>query len=146
MQEYLVCPNCGENVIKFTNPAPTADIVALRDDKVLMILRKNPPEGWALPGGFVEYGETVEAAAMRELFEETGLTAHSLRLVGVYSDPSRDLRRHTLTVAFAAEVTGELRAGADAADVKWFGLSDLPAKIAFDHLQVIRDAARQLSS
>ncbi|MBL0060111.1 MAG: NUDIX hydrolase [bacterium] len=140
MEEYVRCPNCKSKVLKYKNPAPTADVVAIRDSQVLMILRRNPPEGWALPGGFIEYGETAEHAAARELHEETGLLATSLRLVGVYSDPERDTRYHTITVAFAAEVSGRLEAGDDALDARWFPLDALPEQIAFDHRKVINDA------
>ncbi len=124
----------------YKNPAPTADVVAIRDGHVLMILRKNPPEGWALPGGFIEYGETAEHAAARELSEETGLSATNLKLIGVYSDPERDKRYHTLTVAFTAEVAGQITAGDDALEARWFPLSELPEQIAFDHRKVINDA------
>lgn len=143
MEEYLCCPNCQSNVLKYKNPAPTADVVAIQDGKVLMILRKNPPEGWALPGGFIEYGETAEHAATRELEEETGLTATNLRLVGVYSDPERDQRYHTITVAFSAEVFGSLKAGDDALEARWFALNELPSPIAFDHQKVIQDALQE---
>jgi len=142
MEEYLRCPNCNSNVLKYKNPAPTADVVAIQEGQVLMILRRNPPEGWALPGGFIEYGETAEHAAERELREETGLSSTSLRLVGVYSDPERDKRYHTLTVVFAAEVSGQLEAGDDALEARWFPLDDLPEQIAFDHRKVINDACR----
>jgi 8-oxo-dGTP diphosphatase len=141
MNDSLRCPACGTSVITYKNPLPTVDIVAIRRGEVLLILRKNPPEGWALPGGFVEYGERAEDAAVRELREETGLTATNLKLVGVYSDPSRDARFHTLGVAYAAEVSGELVAGDDAQEARWFALESLPNQIAFDHRKIIRDAA-----
>lgn len=142
MEEYLRCPKCKTAVLKYKNPAPTADVVAIQDGKVLMILRKNPPKGWALPGGFIEYGETAEQAAARELQEETGLQASRLRLIGVYSDPDRDTRYHTLTVAFAVAVSGTLRAGDDALEACWFPIGELPDLIAFDHRRVIADAIR----
>jgi 8-oxo-dGTP diphosphatase len=138
------CPLCGTPVETYRNPFPTADVVAIRAGEVLLIHRKNPPEGWALPGGFVDYGESVEDAAARELKEETGLTLKSHRLVGVYSKPGRDPRFHTLTVAYAGEVTGELKPGDDAEDAHWFKLGQLPEVIAFDHRQIIGDAAAML--
>lgn len=136
------CPNCGKPVQVYRNPFPTVDTVVFRRGRVLLIRRRNPPEGWALPGGFVDYGESAEAAAARELREETGLEVVTLRLVGVYSAPGRDPRFHTLTVVYLAEATGDVQAGDDAADARWFSLAALPDEIAFDHRQIIEDAVR----
>ncbi|MCB1059033.1 MAG: NUDIX hydrolase [Calditrichaeota bacterium] len=140
MNDSVLCPNCGAAVATYRNPLPTADIVAIRNNEVLLIRRRNPPEGWALPGGFVEYGETAEAAAIRELREETGLLATNLRLVGVYSDPNRDRRFHTFGVAYAADTSGEIVPGDDASEARWFPLEQLPKPIAFDHRLIIADA------
>ena len=140
MELTIPCPACGAAVHIYRNPFPTADVVVLRAGRVLLIRRRNPPEGWALPGGFVDYGESAEAAAARELKEETGLEVLTLRLLGVYSAPGRDPRFHTLTVIYLAEATGELIAGDDAAEVRWFALTALPDQIAFDHRQIITDA------
>jgi len=140
MEYTTFCPNCQSKVIGYKNPFPAADIAAIRDGKVLLILRKNPPEGWALPGGFIDYGESAEAAAVRELREETGMEASSLRLVGVYSKPGRDARFHTLSVVYRAEASGDLTAGDDACDAQWFPVDNLPEQVAFDHRQVIQDA------
>ena len=141
--EYTTnCPACNAPVIGYKNPFPAADIAAIRDGCVLLILRRNPPEGWALPGGFIDYGESAEDAAVRELREETGLIAGNLRLVGVYSAPGRDFRFHTLSVVYRADVTGVLVAGDDAREARWFPLGGLPDRIAFDHRQVIADALR----
>jgi 8-oxo-dGTP diphosphatase len=118
------------------------DILFNRPGEVLLIRRKNPPAGWALPGGFVDYGESVEQAAEREAFEETGLRAHGLRQFRVYSEPGRDPRFHTITVVFVAESRGELRAGDDASEARWFALDNLPDDMAFDHAKVIADANR----
>lgn len=142
MEHLIHCPACGGPVITYKNPFPTADIVAIREGRVLLILRKNPPEGWALPGGFIDYGESAEDAAVRELQEETGLTAASLRLVGVYSRFGRDPRFHTLTVVYLADVSGKESAGDDAKEARWFPLQELPAHIAFDHRDIIADAVR----
>ncbi len=140
------CPTCGTVVHTYKNPFPTVDLVLIRDKRVLLIERKNEPLGWALPGGFVDYGESAEAAAARELAEETGLHCTALDLLGVYSAPGRDPRFHTLTVVYLAQAEGQLTAGDDAADVRWFPLSALPNQIAFDHRQIIAAASRRLAS
>lgn len=140
------CPNCGMSVEVYRNPFPTVDVIVIREGYVLMIERKNFPEGWALPGGFVDYGESTEAAAGRELSEETGLRLRSLDLLGVYSAPGRDPRFHTLTVVYTAEADGEATAGDDARDVKWWPTNALPERIAFDHRQIIEDALARRTS
>jgi 8-oxo-dGTP diphosphatase len=125
-------------------PLLTVDIVIRRKDgSIVLIRRRNPPfQGeWAIPGGFVEYGETVEAAALREAKEETGLDVELVKIVGVYSDPKRDPRWHTVSVCFlASEVGGELRADTDAKEARSFALSMLPARLAFDHARMLADA------
>ena len=100
----------------YKNPALTVDMVVIRDARVLLIKRKNDPfkDHWALPGGFVDYGEMVEAAAVRELFEETSLKTESVMLFGVYSAPDRDPRGHTVSIVFKMDTTGEPKAGDDA--------------------------------
>ncbi|MBU1920863.1 NUDIX hydrolase [bacterium] len=133
----IKCDRCGNEVEAYRNPFPTVDIAVIRAGKILLIERKNPPAGWALPGGFVDYGESAEAAAVRELQEETGLRANNLRLFGVYSEPGRDPRFHTLSVVYLADAEGEARAGDDAGRAAWFEFSGLPAQIAFDHRQII---------
>lgn len=124
-------------------PALAADAVVFdNEDQLLLIKRKHPPfEGrYALPGGFVEYGETVEAAAMRELKEETGLKAKSCRLIGVYSDPKRDPRRHTVSAAFLINVAKSApKAGDDAAAAE-FVADWRSKKLAFDHAKIVADA------
>lgn len=139
------CPRCGSIVETYRNPFPTADAVVIREGRVLLIRRAAPPAGWALPGGFIDYGESAETAARRELAEETSLHARELSLLGVYSDPGRDPRFHTLTVVFLAEADGEPRAGDDAAAVHWFPLDQLPPDIAFDHRRIISDAVRKIA-
>jgi len=134
------CPHCGNPVELYRNPFPTADSVVIRQGHVLLVERRAYPYGWALPGGFIDYGESAETAAMRELQEETGLKAQSLTLLGVYSAPGRDPRFHTLTVAFRVEAEGEAVAGDDAAAVRWWPLDALPDQIAFDHRQILSDA------
>ncbi len=126
-------------------PALTTDCIAFDENgAALLIRRKNPPyEGqFALPGGFVDVGETVEAACRRELCEETGIKAGTLRLVGVYSAPDRDPRGHTCSIAFLAKVTpGQPKAGDDAAAAQW--VTDWrTVDLAFDHAKILADAER----
>ncbi len=125
----------------YQNPALTVDAIILIDDKLLLIQRGNDPfKGYyALPGGFVGYGERVEDAVEREVKEETGLDAEVQELMGVYSAPDRDPRGHTISVVFHLEVIGgELKAGDDAVGVKLFELDELP-ELAFDHSDIIWD-------
>jgi len=122
-------------------PSITVDGVIIKNGKVLLIKRRNEPfKGrWALPGGFVEYGETVEDAVLREVKEETGMDAEIKKLVGVYSDPSRDPRGHTISIVFLLEGKGDVMAGDDAVEAKFFDLNELPP-LAFDHEKIIKDA------
>ncbi|GBE14104.1 bifunctional NMN adenylyltransferase/Nudix hydrolase [bacterium BMS3Abin14] len=128
---------CGR---KHRNPSPTVDtVIRLDGGGVVLIKRKNPPSGWALPGGFVDYGETVEHAAVREAKEETGLEVELVRLLGVYSDPTRDSRQHTISTVFVARASGTPMGGDDAAEAAVFNENDLPAEIAFDHRKILED-------
>jgi 8-oxo-dGTP diphosphatase len=122
-------------------PLLAADAVILFQDGIVLIRRNNPPyQGcYALPGGFVEIGETVEEAAIREAREETGLDINLLGLVGVYSDPARDPRGHVVSVAFLARASGRLQSGSDARSAQVFPREELP-RLAFDHEQIISDA------
>lgn len=129
----------GESV--YRNPSLTVDGIVREDDDVLLIKRKNRPfkGSYALPGGFVEYNETVEEAVLREVEEETGLKTKIIELVGVYSSPDRDPRGHIVSTAFSLKVVGgELKEGSDAASAKFFDLDDLP-DLAFDHDEIIED-------
>ncbi|MBC8019494.1 MAG: NUDIX hydrolase, partial [Verrucomicrobia bacterium] len=101
--DTLICPTCGSEIRQYRNPFPTVDIIIETGSGIVLIERKNPPHGWALPGGFVDYGESLEAAAVREAREETSLEVSNLRLLGCYSDPGRDDRMHTISTVYVAE-------------------------------------------
>ncbi len=119
------------------------DAVIVRDGRIVLIRRnKEPFKGkWALPGGFVEAGETAEEACAREAFEETGLQVRVEKLIGVFSGPERD-PRGTIAGAYLCRVVGgELRGGTDASEAKWFGLEELP-ELAFDHKKIIGEARK----
>lgn len=124
-------------------PLLAADIIIELIDKpdrpIVLIERKNEPFGWAIPGGFVDVGESVEDAARREMQEEVGLQVTITGLLGVYSRPDRDPRGHTVTVIYTGESTGEPVAADDAADVGIFTARDLPTPLAFDHAEVLAD-------
>lgn len=123
------------------NPALTVDMIIETPQGIVLIERKNPPYGLALPGGFVDYGETAEAAAKREALEETGLDIKLKGILGVYSDPSRDRRRHTASVVFITTATGAPQAGDDAKTVKIYSIDSLFMDIpdmAFDHATILR--------
>jgi 8-oxo-dGTP diphosphatase len=132
------CPSCGHTMEAFRNPVPTVDVIIEYEGGVVLILRKNPPPGWALPGGFVDYGETVEAAAHREAREETNLDLTDLKMFSVYSDPARDPRQHTITTVFVAQGHGPLKGGDDASKAQVFKLDHLP-ELAFDHSRILKD-------
>jgi 8-oxo-dGTP diphosphatase len=139
MKEHLTCPECGARVSRYRNPFPTVDIIIRNKDQVVLIERQNEPFGWALPGGFVDYGETLEIAATREAREETGLELEDLRQFHVYSDPTRDPRQHNISVVFTAHGNGTLRAGDDAQNARWFRLDALPSPLCFDHAKILDD-------
>lgn len=127
----------------YRNPTPTVDIIIELIDRperpIILIERQNPPYGWAIPGGFVDYGETVESAARREAREEISLDVTLVEQFYVYSDPRRDPRQHTISIVFIATAIGEPRAADDAKTVGLFGLNDLPAPLCFDHGQILTD-------
>jgi 8-oxo-dGTP diphosphatase len=152
MGKVQTCPHCGGEIHVYRNPTPTVDVVIampLQDggQGVVLVKRSNPPLGWALPGGFVDYGETCEHAAVREMQEETGLTVRLTGLLGVYSDPNRDPRGHTMSVVYTGEPEdpSRLAAGDDAAEAEVYPLDRLP-ELAFDHAQILADYAASLKA
>jgi 8-oxo-dGTP diphosphatase len=127
----------------FEGPYLTVDAVLEYENGIVLIERTNPPLGWALPGGFVDYGETVEQAIKREVKEETNLDVAELKLLGVYSAPNRDARFHTVSVVFSTTAKGKLKASSDAKNAKVYPFDNLPDKIAFDHRKIIEDYLEQ---
>lgn len=129
---------------KYRNPSPTVDIIIeTRDEQgnpgILLIKRGHPPPGWALPGGFVEYGESLEHAAVREAKEETNLDVTLLYQMFTYSDPDRDPRKHTITTVYVASAQGKPKAQDDAADVIVVDPQKIDLPLAFDHKEIIAD-------
>ncbi|UCF83867.1 MAG: NUDIX hydrolase [Desulfobacteraceae bacterium] len=157
MKDQLVCPHCGKVIDKYRNPFPTVDIIIEiasgsngtaaheGDGNIVLIKRKNPPFGWALPGGFVDYGESLEAAGIREAEEETSLNVELEYQLGAYSDPARDPRFHTISVVFVASATGVPRAADDAGEVGIFNRDTLPDTLAFDHGKILQDYFKKCS-
>jgi len=133
----MKCPHCQQEV-PLRNPVPTVDIIIEIDNKVVLIERNNPPRGWALPGGFVDYGESFETAAVREAGEETGLAVTDLRQFRTYSDPGRDERMHTASTVFIGRAEGVPVAGDDAGKAALFSRDSLP-ELAFDHARILAD-------
>ena len=121
------------------NPVPTVDTIIEVRGGIVLIRRRNPPPGWALPGGFVDYGERAAAAAVREAREETGLEVTLTELFHVYSDPARDPRQHTMATVFIGTATGEPVGGDDAAEAAVFTAQSLPVPLAFDHARILED-------
>ncbi len=138
MEKVLPCPHCHKPVVTYKNPVPTVDIIIETDGGIVLVKRRNPPQGWALPGGFVDYGESMEDAAIREAREETGLDITIRQQLHTYSDPSRDRRLHTVSTVFIARAEGTPIGMDDAEEAKVFGLDNLP-RLEFDHDRVISD-------
>ncbi len=125
---------------KYRQPRIGADCIIIVDEQVVLVRRRYEPGGWALPGGLVEEGETVESTVRREMKEETGLELLDLRLFGVYSEPGRDPRFDCLSVVFTARGAGEMRPGDDAADARLFLPAHVPwTELAFDHARILAD-------
>jgi 8-oxo-dGTP diphosphatase len=140
MKDGLNCPHCGGLVAKYRNPLITVDIIIeLEEGGIVLIQRAKEPLGWALPGGFVDYGESLEAAARREALEETSLAVELLGQFGAYSAPERDPRHHTISVVFMARARGKPQARDDAKEVGVFSEANLPSSLVFDHAQILAD-------
>ena len=127
----------------YRNPFPTVDIIIeLSPGQIVLIERKNPPHGWALPGGFVDYGESLEAAAQREALEETSLQVRLIEQFHSYSEPARDPRHHTIATVFIATAEGRPAGADDALQARVFTEATLPSPIVFDHPQILADYFR----
>ncbi len=137
--QFIKCPQCGYEIKQYKNPTPTVDIIIEVDDKIVLIERKNPPHGWAIPGGFVDYGEALIETAIREAKEETGLDVEIVYQMATYSDPKRDPRGHTISTVYIARAKGEPKGGDDAKTAKLFDPKNLPTPMCFDHKEIIED-------
>lgn len=144
MRRFVQCPRCGTNIKEYKNPFPTVDIIIEVEaggveKGIVLIMRKNEPLGWAIPGGFVDYGESLEEAAVREAREETGLHVQLVRQFHTYSHPNRDPRFHSISTVYIARAQGTPEAKDDAGEVAIFGRRNLPEGIAFDHRSILQD-------
>lgn len=133
---------------KHRNPVPTVDIIIeiQREngkEGIVLIKRKNPPHGWAIPGGFVDYGESLEEAAAREAKEETSLDVQLKRQFHTYSDPDRDPRQHTISTVFVATAQGQPKAQDDAQEIGIFSRDEIDFPLAFDHSRILEDYFEQ---
>ena len=139
------CPKCKNEIEVYQNPIPTVDIIIeIKSKGIVLIKRKNPPYGWAIPGGFVDYGESLEKAAVREAKEETNLNVTLIRQFYTYSDPKRDPRHHSISTVYIAKGKGILKAKDDAVEIGVFTQSNLPDEIAFDHRSILHDYFKQV--
>jgi 8-oxo-dGTP diphosphatase len=127
-------------------PPIAADAIIEIGDRIVLIERKNFPPGWAIPGGFVEFGETVEQAAVREALEETSLEVELRALLGVYSRPGRDPRGQTITVVYIGRGRGVPQARDDAQGISLFAPAEPPLPLAFDHAEILADYVRFLET
>ncbi len=140
-KKQKIIPNNQGKIMeqKQRTPFLTVDAIIETEGGIILIKRKNPPSGWAMPGGFVDYGESLEDAVRREAKEETGLDIKLIRQFHTYSDPKRDPRHHTVSTIFIAAAAGKPKAGDDAREVGIFNKNNLPEDIAFDHRQILKD-------
>jgi len=134
----MKCPACGTEIPVYKNPVPSVDIIIELNGGIVLIERKNPPHGWALPGGFVDYGESYEHATVREAQEETGLEVKLVRQFHTYSTPDRDPRQHTASTVFIATAKGTAKGGDDALQARVFTQDNLP-ELVFDHRSIVDD-------
>jgi len=140
VKRTIQCPKCQTEVEICKNPLTAVDIIIEIDSKgIILIKRKNPPFGWAIPGGFVEYGESLEEAAVREAKEETNLEVGLIKQFHTYSDQNRDHRFHCISTVYIAKAKGTPEAKDDAAEIGIFNQSNLPDEIVFDHRVILRD-------
>ncbi len=140
-----ICSNCGKVTESYRNPVPTVDIIIEMDEgEIVLILRKNEPVGWAIPGGFVDYGESLEEAAVREAKEETSLDVILTKQMHTYSKPDRDPRHHTISTVYIATGKGIPKAADDAVEIGIFTEDTLPSPIMFDHEQILADYFKRL--
>ena len=140
----IQCPSCNHEIELYQNPLPTVDIIIEIETKgIVLIKRKNPPYGWALPGGFVDYGESLEEAAIREAKEETDLDVKLNKQLHTYSNPKRDPRHHSISTVYIAKAKGRPQARDDAIEIGIFNESNLPEEIAFDHRSILEDYFKQ---
>jgi argininosuccinate lyase len=140
------CPRCNYPVRIHDNPIPTVDIITEFDGGIVLIKRRNYPYGWALPGGFVEWGEMIEDAATREAKEEITLDVKLKDILGVYSNPHRDPRTHTISTVFVAQGEGILKPGDDAIEARVFKVDRVPEKMVFDHKQILSDYLKKYAA
>jgi ADP-ribose pyrophosphatase YjhB (NUDIX family) len=139
-RKTIQCPKCKNEIEVYQNPVPTVDIIIEIESKgIILIKRKNPPYGWAIPGGFVDYGESLEEAAVREAKEETNLDVKLIKQFHTYSDPKRDPRHHSISTVYIAKGKGTPQAKDDALEIEIFDESNLPDEIAFDHRSILKD-------
>jgi len=139
-KKTIQCPKCGKEIEVYQNPISTVDIIIeIESKEIVLIKRKNPPYGWAIPGGFVDYGESLEKAAVREAKEETNLDVKIIRQFHTYSDPKRDPRHHSISTVYIAKGRGRPQAKDDALEIGIFNESNLPDEIAFDHRWILSD-------
>jgi 8-oxo-dGTP diphosphatase len=124
------------------NPVPTVDVIIEVEGGIVLVRRRNPPPGWAIPGGFIDCGEPAWAAARREALEETGLDVTLTALLHVYSRPDRDPRHHTISTVYVGRATGRPIGGDDAAEARAFPIDALPPDLAFDHAAILADYRR----
>ncbi|NWF92002.1 MAG: NUDIX hydrolase [Syntrophaceae bacterium] len=143
--KIIQCPRCRKEIEVYKNPIPTVDIIIEIESKgIILIRRKNRPYGWAIPGGFVDYGESLEEAAIREAKEETNLDVELVRQFHTYSAPDRDPRHHTISTVYIAKANGEPEARDDALGIGLFNESTLPEDMAFDHRSILKDYFRRV--
>jgi ADP-ribose pyrophosphatase YjhB (NUDIX family) len=139
-KKTISCPKCKKEIEVYKNPIPTVDIIIEIESKgIILIKRKNSPFGWAIPGGFVDYGESLEEAAIREAKEETNLDVKLIRQFHTYSDKKRDPRHHSISTVYIAKGKGKPKAKDDALEIGIFNELNLPDEIAFDHRLILKD-------